>query len=399
MIPDIRADYNRRFKESYYQSFLEYISHAYHHTPFFRIAETPVFVPYKLANHLFKACEEISDFICQPNFKELTQNALRPKYTVPNEDEHTLFLQMDFGITTDENGDLVPRLIEVQGFPSLYFYQDQVARAYRQFFHIPRHLKHLFSGLDSYSYFKLLRHVIVGDEDPRQVVLLEIEPRKQTTQIDFLGAAHMLGIHIVCISDLYMEGRKVFYKDEEGRSVQVKRIFNRVIYDELLQRRDLPRHFRFTEECDVHWVGHPNWFFRISKYTLPLIHSQYAPRTWFLDQIDKIPEDLNQFVLKPLYSFAGSGVKLHVDRSDLDLVTDPTQYILQERIQYHPVVETPDVPAKCEIRMLMLWEEGHDRPRIVNNLARLSKGEMIGVKYNKDRIWVGGSVAFFEMQP
>jgi hypothetical protein len=205
-----------------------------------------------------------------------------------------------------------------------------------------------------------------------------------------------LGIHIACITDLKVDGRKVYYINEEGKSVQVKRIFNRVIYDELLQRKDLSRQFRFTQEYDVEWVGHPNWFFRISKYTLPFIQSHYAPRTWFLSQVDELPSNLKEFVLKPLYSFAGSGVKLHFDRSDLDLVTDPSQYILQERITYHPVVETLDMPAKCEIRMLMLWDKDASRPRIVNNLARLSKGEMIGVKYNKDKTWVGGSVAFFE---
>ncbi|MDX1476729.1 MAG: hypothetical protein R3301_03450 [Saprospiraceae bacterium] len=395
MIPDIRKKYNESFTDERYQAFLDHISRAYHHRPFFRISETPVFVPRELGQHLFRACEEITDVICDPSFKDLTQGALRPKYTTPNEDDHTLFLQMDFGICITEEG-LRPKLIEVQGFPSLYFYQDLVARAYREYFDIPDHLNHLFSGLDSDGYLDLLRQVIVGDEDPKQVVLLEVEPRTQTTQIDFLGAEHLLGLKIACISEIRKEGRRIYYIDKHGRDVTIKRIFNRVIYDELLTRKDLPREFRFTQEADVEWVGHPNWFFRISKYTLPFINSQYAPRTWFLDQMEELPEDLDQFVLKPLYSFAGSGVKIHVEKDDLALVTDPSQYILQEKVHYHPVVETPDVPAKCEVRMLMLWEPGRDRPRIVNNLARLSKGEMIGVKYNKDKTWVGGSVAFFE---
>ena len=396
MISQIRQEYNAKFTEARYQQFLDHITSAYHHRPFFRIAETPIFIDKVLGDHLFKACEEICDFICRPDFKALTQDALRPKYLVPREDDHTLFLQMDFGLCIAPDGQILPKLIEVQGFPSLYFYQDLVARAYREYFDIPDQLHHLFSGLDSDGYLELLRKVIIGDHDPKEVVLLEVEPRTQTTQIDFLGAEHLLGLHIACISDIKKKGSKAYYIDDNGKTIEIKRIFNRVIYDELIQRKDLVREFQFTHDCDVEWAGHPNWFFRISKYTLPLIDSQYAPRTWFLTQLDELPGDLDQFVLKPLYSFAGAGVKLHVDKNDLSLITDPSQYILQEKVQYHPVVNTLDDPAKCEVRMLMLWEPGEARPRIVNNLARLSKGEMIGVKYNKDRTWVGGSVAFFE---
>ncbi len=396
MIPDIRQAYNTAYRESTYEAFLRHINQMYDHTPVFRIAETPVFIPRALGEHLFRACEEIANCICRPDFKELTANAVQEKYAVPGEDEHTLFLQMDFGITRTEDGELWPMLIEVQGFPSLYFYQDLVARTYREYFDIPGHLHHLFGGLEPDGYIELLRRVIIGDEDPCQVVLLEVEPFKQTTQIDFLGARKELGLHIACITEVYQRNGKAYYKDARGREIEIRRIYNRVIYDEFIHRPDLKTEFRFTEPCDVHWVGHPNWFFRISKFTLPFIESAYAPRTWFLHEMQDIPDDLDHFVLKPLYSFSGTGVKLHIARHDLDLVTDPAQYILQERVKYHPVIETLDEPAKVELRMLMLWEYDKPHPHIVNNLARLTKGEMVGVKYNKDKIWVGGSVGFFE---
>lgn len=395
MITELRRAYNAAFTEDAYHAFLEYIANEYHHAPYFRIAETPVFIPRGLKDHLFRACDEILETICRPDFKELTQNALDPKYSVPNEDEQTLFLVMDFGVTRTESGELWPMLIEVQGFPSLYVYQHLAGKGYREFFDIPDQMTHLGSGLNEESYLQLLHRVIVGDEDPKQVVLLEVEPWKQNTQIDFHGTSHLLGIHIACITEVYQRDHKAYYKDADGKEIQIKRIFNRVIYDELMHRTDLDVKFKFTEECDVHWVGHPNWYFRISKYILPFIESQYAPRTWFLNQIDELPPDLDQFVLKPLYSFSGTGVKLHIAKHDLDLVTDPAQYILQERVKYHPAIETLDEPAKVELRMLMIWEKGTARPIIVNNLARLSKGEMIGVKYNKDKTWVGGSVGFF----
>lgn len=396
MIKEIRQAYNAGFTDKRYKEFLDSIASAYNHRPTFRIAETPVFIPKKLGAHLFQACEDISDLICSPNFKEITQGAIDDEYHVPQESDRTLFLQMDFGITKDENGELFPKLIEVQGFPTLYFYQDLVAHAYRDFFHVPDNVTHLFEGLNSESYIELLRETIIGDTDPKQVVLLEIEPHAQITQIDFLGAQHHLGLKIACISDLKKDGAKVYYIDETGKRIDVKRIFNRVIFDELMQRHDLKREFRFKQDADVHWVGHPNWFYRISKYTLPFIHSQYSPETRFVSELKSIPTNLENYVLKPLYSFAGAGVKLNITERDLDELKKPEQFIIQEKVNYLPVVETPDGNAKCEVRMLMLWEKGHARPRIVNNLARLSKGEMIGVKYNKNKTWVGGSVAFFE---
>ncbi len=396
MIPHLRKAYNEAFTEERYQAFLNEIHTAHNHVPPFRIAETPVFVSRQLGDHLFAACEEITDLICSDGFREMTKGAIHEIYSVPQESNRTLFLQMDFGITRNSDGELFPQLIEVQGFPSLYFYQDLVANAYRKYFDIPDTVHHLFEDLTSEDYMEMLRKSIVADEDPREVVLLEIEPDHQVTRIDFLAAQKQLGIKVACISDLKKDGSRVYYQDENGKRVDVKRIFNRVIFDELMQRKDLKREFRFRDEADVHWVGHPNWFYRISKYTLPFIDSQYCPPTWFVSDIDKVPGSLEDYVLKPLYSFAGAGVKLNVTLADIDQIKDPENYILQKKVSYMPVVETLDTPAKCEIRMLMLWPIGEDRPRIINNLARLSKGEMIGVKYNKDKTWVGGSVAFFE---
>ena len=193
-----------------------------------------------------------------------------------------------------------------------------------------------------------------------------------------------------------MEGKDLYYINEQGKKIGVDRIFNRVIFDELIHRDDLKREFYFTNEVNVNWVGHPHWFFRISKHTLPLLNSKYVPKTYFLNELESYPEDLHNYVLKPLYSFAGTGVIINLNRFDLDPITDKENYILQRKVNYSPVVKTPNQPAKCEIRMLMLWERGEARPKIVNNLARLSKGEMVGVRYNKDKDWVGGSVGFFE---
>ena len=391
-----RQLYNQHFTEEKYQHFLDDIAHAYKHRPIFRICESPVFVDHDLKRKIFRACDEITEVIMQPNFKELTASAIAPEYFVPNEGNHNLFLQYDFGICELPDGSLAPKLIELQGFPTLYFYQDLVANMYRKHFHIPDNYSHLFGGLDSSAYIELLRKVIVGDEDPKHVILLEIEPETQPTQIDYLATSAVLGIKTLCISDLKKEGKDLYYLDRHGNKVEVRRIYNRVIFDELVGRKDLKRAFSFTDEIHAKWVGHPNWFFRVSKSTLPFLKGDYVPKTMVLSDLNSLPDDLENYVLKPLYSFSGSGVVFNVTQNNLDAIEDKSNYILQEKVKYSPVIESPDGKVKCEVRMLMLWEENAPRPVLVNNLARMSKGEMIGVKYNKNKTWVGGSVGFFQ---
>ncbi len=396
MIPELRKQYNETFTRERYEKMLDSIAAKHGHRPPFPVAETPVFVPNDLKAKLFQACEEITDVICRPDFKELSKNAIPPMQEVPNETDHTTFLQMDFGICLDENGEYTPQLIEVQGFPSLYFFQDLVAHSYKEHLDIPAPFSHLFGGINSDQYHGMLRDAIVGDHDPENVILLEVEPRKQVTEIDFIAAKHSLGINYCCVSDLKVEGKDVYYINDAGKKTKVERIYNRVIFDELVKREDLKREFYLSEEHNVEWAGHPNWFFRISKHTLPLIKSEFVPKSHFLNELVEIPDDLSKYVLKPLYSFAGTGVVINLSRYDIEAIKDPENYIIQQKVDYAPVISTPNEPAKCEIRMLMLWEPGASRPRMVNNLARLSKGQMVGVRYNKGKDWVGGSVGFFE---
>jgi hypothetical protein len=395
MIDTIRQQYNASFTEEKYQNFLNEITAQHNHRPPFRISETPVFVNDELKKKIFQACSDITEVISAPDFKEKTQKFILPQFETPNEGDHNLFLQYDFGICQLEDGTLVPKLIELQGFPTLYFYQDMVARMYRKHFNVPDEYSHLFNGLDSESYKDLLREVIVGNDDPKHTILLEIEPHIQPTQIDYLCTSHELGIKTLCITDLKKSGRTLYYYDDGGKKVEVRRIYNRVIFDELIGRNDLKREFYFKDEVDVKWIGHPNWFFRVSKSTLPLFGGEYVPKTYILSELDKIPEDLENYVLKPLYSFSGSGVVYNVRQENIDAIHDRSNFQLQEKVTYSPVIKSLDDMVKCEIRMIMIWKDGKTQPILVNNLARMSKGKMIGVKFNKNKTWVGGSVAFF----
>ncbi|MEM5564214.1 hypothetical protein WNY78_03835 [Psychroserpens sp. AS72] len=399
MIKDIRSAYNSNFTEEKYQTFLKDIDSTFNYNVKFKIAETPVFITKALKSKLVEACNEIMSVINKPNFKELTNGAFFDATTiVPNEDDHSKFIQLDFGICKNENGELAPKLIELQGFPSLYAFQELLGRKYREHFGnvIPKHFSQHSSGISTHDYIELLRQEIVGETDPKQVILLEIEPDQQATAIDFYATADNLGIKVLCITDLKKRGKTLFYLDENGNEIVVLKIYNRIIFDELHQRKDLKTEFSFQDEIDAEWIGHPNWFYRISKYTMPLLKGDYVPKSYYLDQLESIPEDLENYVLKPLYSFAGAGVQIHVTKEMIDSVTNKANYLLQEKVVYAPVIETMDVPAKCEIRMMLLHNSKTNKTEIVSNLMRLSKGEMVGVKYNKDKTWVGGSTAFFE---
>lgn len=397
MIPNVRAQFNAAFKEETYQNFLAYLYNKYDYEIEFRIAETPVFIPKDLKGKIFQACDQIMDVITAPDFKQKTENSIPKANFVPGEDAHPQFLAIDFAICKDKNGNLEPQLIEMQGFPSLFAFQDLISKAYRRFFDIPSGFDYLFSGLTSESYLALLGQVILNGHAPEHVVLMDIEPENQKTKVDFYCVRDFFGVEPVCISALKKKGRKLYY-EKGGREIEVKRIYNRVIFDELERRTDLKLDFAMTDEVEVEWAGHPNWFYRISKYSMPFVKSPYVPEARYLSEYAGVyPTDLENYVLKPLFSFAGTGVVYDVKPEDLTAIKDVENYILQRKIYYAPALLTPEGEGvKTEIRMLFLWPYGSQRPIACTNLIRFSKGVMMGVKFNKNKTWVGGSTAFFE---
>jgi hypothetical protein len=394
----LRQQFNANFTAQKYEAFQHTMHTAFGEAVTFRLAETPIFVPQYLKQRLLQGVKDICSVITQPDFAAKSAAAIPTHLNVPNEDPHTVFLQLDFGICEGKDGTLSPQLIEMQGFPSLYYFQHLLAESYRKHFDIPADWSHLFGGLSNEGYIDLLREVIVGDSKPENTILLEVEPEKQNTRIDFWGSQKYLGIKVLCLSKIKKEGRDLYYIDDNGKKVAIERIYNRIIFDELEKRNDLPREWNMLDEVNAQWVGHPNWFFRISKHSLPFMKSDFVPETHFLSELKSIPTDLENWVLKPLFSFSGQGVQINVTPQDVAAVDDPTNYILQRKVKYVPAVETldPTDPVKCEIRMMILWNPGWPEPRLVNNLVRLSKGEMVGVRYNKGKDWVGASVGFFE---
>jgi hypothetical protein len=395
MLKSLRENYIKNFTQEKYEAFLKDINSVYKPIEF-KISETPVFIPAELRDELSNACIDILDFLKSDKFKEISKSAIPPGLEVPNESEHTELLAIDFAVTKDAEGNFLPQLIELQGFASLFCYQELLDMKMRAHFDIPEDYTHRFRGLTHETYLEKLKKTLIGDENPENVILLEIEPDEQKTAIDFWATQDWLGITPVHIGDIEKEGKKLYYH-KDGKKIQIKRIYNRVIYDELKNRTDIKYNFKISEELDVKWIAHPNWFFKISKYILPFIKSKYAPESIFLSELKEIPNDLENYVLKPLFSFAGAGVIFDVKKEDIEKVTDRENYVLQKKIVYAPVVETLDEPAKVEIRILFLWNEGEE-PVPVINLVRMGKGKMMGVDFNKGKTWVGSSIGYFPKQ-
>ena len=396
MIPSIRQAYNQQFSTARYQALLQGLAAESGVTPDFRVAETPVFVPGSLRQQLQEAGDAVNALIMRPDFKALTEAAIPPHQRVPGEDAHPNFIIIDFAVTRGESGELAPKLIELQGFPSLFGFQEMLARHYRRYMDVPPGMNTFSNGLDTRGYTDLLRQTILAGHNPATVILLEVLPQQQKTLIDFVCTENMLGIPTVCVSDLVQEGKKLFYR-RNGQKLPVHRIYNRVIAEDIEKNRALLGDtVHFQHELEVEWATHPNWYYRISKYLLPHIQGPFAPRAWFLHEIPVLPQDLHNYVLKPLFSFAGQGVIIDPTPEDADAITDPENWILQQKVEYAPVIATPTGLAKCEIRLMYCWPPGAPAPVLVHNLARLSKGKMIGVNYNRDLDWVGGSSCFFE---
>ncbi|WP_316764343.1 hypothetical protein [Pedobacter aquatilis] len=394
MIPAKRQKYNQQFTEEKYKNFLEKLQDGYCEIPF-RVAETPIFIPKALKAKLIAAGEEIISLIKQPDFKELTKNSIPKNWNVPNENEQPHFLTFDFGICKNEAGELTPMLIEMQGFPSLYGFQSHLANSFRQVFEIDNSVNHFLNDFDEKQYIQLLKDVILGNHQPSEVALMDVDAPNQKTAIDFFVTQKMLGIKILALEDIKKIGNQLFY-EENGKQIQLKRIYNRLIFDEVADNTEIFKNsFDPREELDVEWVTHPNWFYRISKYTMPFLNSEFVPETRFLNQIESIPADLENYVLKPLFSFAGMGVIIDVTENDIINIKDPENWILQRKVTYEPVVEALDGGVKAEIRMMYLWPDNGE-PQLCINLARLSRGKMIGVRYNADFDWVGGTVGFME---
>jgi hypothetical protein len=391
MDAELRARFNADFSPEKYAALLRCVNESVRWPADFRISETPIFLTREFTDEAVAAAQAIRAQTQSPEFLQHAASAIPAGLAVPNESSHPEFLIVDLGICV-EDGRLVPRLIELQAFPSLYAFQFMLLGCMRQAFRaIPANWTSAFGGLHDNDYIELLRHTIIGSANPENVILLEIEPEKQKTRIDFACTEALLGIRSVCLTKVRKKGRQLSY-EHDGREVRIERIYNRVIFDELERRPDLTVAFSFQDELEVAWIAHPNWYYRISKHSLPFLKTRHTSPAYFADELPP-NESIDDYVLKPLYSFAGLGVDMEPTREKLRALEKPHEWILQKKVNYAAFVPTPDGPkSKAELRMMFLWPENGESV-LVNNLVRMSQGKMMGVDFNKNKTWVGSSIA------
>jgi hypothetical protein len=398
MIPALRKQFNQAFTPEEYKAFLAHVDAMCGTHVKFRLSETPCFFPKSLLDQMARDGEElIKQLVESADYRARSDASIPAEFRVPNESAHPMFVQVDFGLVRGTNGELQPKLVELQAFPSLYAYQAELAQAYIDVYGLQRlesgdRLRFFLGGLDEASYRELLRRAIIGDRDPENVILMEVHPHEQKTLPDFLLTQNMLGVRTVDIVDINKEGHKLYY-DLGGKRVPIHRIYNRAIVDEL-QRKNVRFNFDWRDDLDVEWAGHPNWYFRISKFSIPYLNHDSVPRTWFLDQLKELPHDLQNYALKPLYSFAGLGVVIAPRKEDIlrILAEKRSEYILQERLHFEPVIETPFGSTKAEVRVMYIWL---DKLQPVLTIIRMGRGLMMGVDHNKNMEWVGASAAFY----
>jgi len=390
--PQIRSRFNADFMPDKYAALLRCVNETEKWPADFRISETPIFLTREFTDEVTRAAREIIDLTRTPEFVRHAENAIPEGLEVPNETGHPNFLVVDFAVCA-EGDRWVPRLIELQAFPSLFGFQLLLLHCMRKAYPaIPRNWTSSFGGIKDEAYLELLRRTIIADSVPENVVLLEIEPEKQKTRVDFAATETLLGIRPICVTKIKKRDRQLLY-DRDGREVRIKRIYNRVIFDELIRRPDLDLPFRFQDDLDVTWVGHPNWYFRISKHSLPFLKTEHTTPAFFADEFPA-DEKIGNYVLKPLYSFAGHGVEMEPTREKISALKNPHEWILQRKVDYAAFVLTVDgQKSKAEIRMMFVWPDGDGDPTLVNNLVRMSQGKMMGVDFNVDRTWVGASIA------
>jgi hypothetical protein len=399
MLQPYRNQFNSKYTSAAYDDLLTRMNRVTRASVDFRIAETPCFFPRAFMNELAETGAILThQLLDNPAYLQATEQAVPPKYRVPNDNPVPNFMTVDFGLVRNPDGSLQPKLVEMQAFPSIFGYQDLLGRQYIESYNLPPDLDWHLGGHNEQSYWALLRKVIVGSHNPENVVLAEIDPDRQKTLPDFHVYEDKLGIATVDVAELRKQDKHLFY-ERSGRWIPIHRIYNRAIVDEL-ERKNINLPFDYRDDLDVEWAGHPNWYFRISKFSLPYLNHPSVPKAVFLDDwfthrgSPGLPDDRQKLLLKPLYSFAGKGIQFAPTDEDLNAipVADRHLYLLQERVSFEPVIQTPHGPTQAEIRIMYLWpDDGALEPVI--SLVRLGRGLMMGVDHNRDQQWVGGSAA------
>ena len=401
MLEPFRSRFNeQQFTQSRHAELLKRLEQRTRNVVDFRVCETPVFLPAALLDEIAEAGRRLThQLIDSPDYMKLSDAAIPDRYRVPNDNPRPNFMTVDFGLVRMEDGSIQPKLVELQAFPSVFGYQEILSQEYQSVYGLDESLVWRFNGMSEADYWDLLRRTIVGNHAPENVVLTEVEPEAQKTRADFAVYEDQLGITTVDIASLRKQGNKLLY-NRAGTWTPIERIYNRAIVDEM-ERKQIAPAFDYRDDLAVEWAGHPNWYFRISKFSLPFLKHPSVPQAvflddWFAGRRGTLTDDRSELLLKPLYSFAGKGIVFDPSDEDLNAIPEAERkdYLLQQRIRFTPLIATPHGPTQAEIRVLYCWPEGAPEMIPATCLVRMGRGMMMGVDHNRNQAWIGGSSAF-----
>jgi hypothetical protein len=394
-----RVLFNARWSEELFDSYRTRLEKQVGPIPF-QLAETPFFISRELREFLFSSATAIVEELAEPKLLAELRKAVPERFFVRGEPALPDCAQVDFAVVQNPDGSFEGRVVELQAFPSLYAMMTLMADAWADELNAFPELAGswtAFNGKTRAEALEQMRRVIVGDHDPREVVLVDLEPEEQKTVPDFVTTQLFFGVESCCITKIEREGRELYRRTAAGERVRIRRIYNRVVFDEL-EKKGVAAPFAWGDDLDVEWASHPNWYWIWSKYALPYVKHRAVPKATFVHELREVPANLGDYVLKPLFSFAGAGVILEPTAADLAAIPEEERsgWILQEKITYAHAFEAPDGGAvKAEIRVMLLRDAPGDLPKPLLCLVRLSRGKMLGVDFNKGFRFVGGSVGMW----
>jgi hypothetical protein len=411
LIREFRDDFNSRFRLSDYRTLVDGLQARVGCQVGFRIAETPAFFPSSLMSEMAAIGAALTHRLVEDEqYLQASHLAIPERFRFPGRGAFPHFMTVDFGLARRADGSLGPQLVELQAFPSVFAYQAVLSEEYKRVYHLDASLQYFLNGHTEETFWNLLGRVVLNGHNAENVVLTEVEPESQKTLADFLVTERRLGIKIVDIAKLIPVGDKLHYRRADGALVPIHRIYNRAIVDEII-RKDIKLPFDCTQPFDVEWAGHPNWYFHISKFALPYLDHPAVPPAVFVGDFlagkgrDKLQTGevssvrgpvYEELLLKPLFSFAGKGIEFGPALADLEAIPEAarSEYLLQQRVSFEPVIRTPHGPTQAEIRILYVWPDGGELEPILS-LVRLGRGKMMGVDQNRNLEWVGSSAAFY----
>jgi len=227
------------------------------------------------------------------------------------------------------------KLIEAQAFLSI---SHMFFEHYSKLLDLNRDV---FLNFEAYQHF--LRKI-----QNNHSILLEDCPWEQKTAIDFHLLQKQASIEVLNFRGIL-----------GSHALKEKLIYNRLIFADLTAQEFANAKISLSGLPNARWLHHPDWYYFVSKSSLPYITSPWAAQSFLVaDKPLNFEPKSNAWVLKPLFDYGCSGVNLNPSRTDIENVDAPKEWLLQQKIE---LKHLPGTELFGEIRVVLFntdngWE-------------------------------------------